>query len=394
MPAACALGVRAARLHSSHVPAASRLVVRSFTSLSTLTACSLPHRSSASLPFIPRRSFGAKPIAPRSRILPSSLVDVDWLSEHLPRVRVLDGSWHMPAEQRDPRKDFEAQRIPSAQFFDLDLISDHSTSLPHMLPAADDFAAAVGKLGIRSDDVRSPPHTTSHLTFNPSNPHTLTPFSPPVPPLQAIVVYDTKGVFSAARVWFTFRCFGARDVAVLQGGLPHWLHRQLPTESGPAPTPTRAVFLPTDRTPTLVRTYTEMLRNTSDPSPFQVLDARSRGRFSGAEPEPRPGLSSGHMPGAVNVPYGELVEKGEGGGMELKGVEGLVRVLRKAGVRLDDRNAPIVTTCGTGVTASVVALALELLGHRAYALYDGSWTEWAQQKGAPIIKDNAAAESP
>ena len=215
-------------------------------------------------------------------------------------------------------------------------------------------------------------------------------------PLQPIVVYDTKGVFSAARVWFTFRCFGARDVAVLQGGLPLWLHHKLPTESGPASSPTPFLYIPTDRTSALVRTYPEMLRNATSLHPeFQVLDARSRGRFSGVEAEPRAGMSSGHMPGAVNVPYGELVEKreGEGEGVQLKSVEGLLEVMRKAGVRLDDRNAPIVTTCGTGVTASVVALALELLGHKGWSLYDGSWSEWAQQKGAPIVDVQKAADA-
>ena len=286
-----------------------------------------------------------------------------WLADNLHRCKVLDGSWHMPSEKRDVKADFAAAHLPSAQLFDLDEVCDHSTALPHMLPSATDFAEAAGRLGLRSDD--------------------------------AIVVYDTKGLFSAARVWYTFRCFGARDVAVLQGGLPLWLHHRLPVEEGsPAPPPSSATFVPTDRRRVLVRSYADMLNNATAATPFQVLDARSPGRFSGTDPEPRPGLSSGHMPLALNVPYSALVEKTEGGGVRLKDSEALQQVLRDAGVQLHDSNAPIVTTCGTGVTASVIFLALELLGHKALSLYDGSWTEWAQTKGAPIVKDSDAQPSP
>ena len=333
------------------------LVFRSSLSLSSLGVTSNPFPPF--LPSAPHRHFGYHSTPPRSPILPSSLVTIDYVYNHLPRLKLLDGSWHMPSEKRNPQADFEAAHLPNAQRFDVDGISDHSTSLPHMLPSVKDFTTAMGKLGVQSDD--------------------------------PIVVYDTKGVFSAARVWYTLRCFGARDVAVMQGGLPLWLHHRLPTESGPAHRTPTSTFIPIDRTSALIRSFSEVLANTRTPS-FQVLDARSRGRFTGEDPEPRPGLSSGHIPGSVNVPYSELVEKAEGGGVQLKSVEELVRVMRAAGVRLNDRNSPLVTSCGTGVTASVVALALELIGHRAVSLYDGSWTEWAQMKDAPIVKGKAGEE--
>ena len=248
------------------------------------------------------------------------------------------------------------KRIKGAQFFDIDAVSDHSTQLPHMLPSSTQFADAVGRLGVKDDD--------------------------------AVVVYDTKGLFSAARVWFTFRCFGASDVAVLDGGLPMWASRLYEMESGPVQPAERVLFVPRDRTRQLVRTYTEMLANARSTTPaFQVLDARSIGRFTGANPEPRAGLSSGHMPHSLNVPYSALIRQDRDGHEAMKGLDGLEAALRQAGVRLDEEGRErIVTTCGTGVTASVVALALELLGQRNWAVYDGSWTEWASKQGSPIEK--------
>ena len=305
-----------------------------------------------------RRSVGIQARQRRSPILPSPLVDVDWLHANLHRVKVLDGSWYMPADKRDTKADFTARRIQGAQFFDIDAVSDHSTQLPHMLPSATQFAEAVGRLGVKDDDT--------------------------------VVVYDTKGLFSAARVWFTFRCFGASDVAVLDGGLPMWSSRLYPTDSGPVQPPTSVHFVPRDRTEQLVRTYNDMLANTRKPA-FQVLDARSIGRFSGENPEPRPGLSSGHMPHSLNVPYSSLVHTDKDGHECMKGLDGLEAALRHAGVRLDEEGMErIVTTCGTGVTASVVALALELLGQRNWSVYDGSWTEWASTKGSPIETTAAA----
>ena len=299
-----------------------------------------------------RRSFGIQPRSRRPPILPSPLVDADWLHANLHRVKVLDGSWYMPADKRDTKADFAARRIAGAQFFDIDEVSDHSTSLPHMLPSPTQFADAAGRLGVSEDDT--------------------------------IVVYDTKGLFSAARVWFTFRCFGASDVAVLDGGLPLWLSRLYPTDSGAPAPPKPAQFVPRDRTAQLVRSYSEMLANARKPA-FQVLDARSIGRFSGENQEPRPGLSSGHMPHSLNVPYSALIRQDADGMERLKALDGLEAAMRQAGVRLDEAgNERIVTTCGTGVTASVMALALELLGQRNWSVYDGSWTEWAGRKGSPI----------
>ena len=299
-----------------------------------------------------RRSFGIQPRQRRPPILPSPLVDVDWLNNNLHRVKVLDGSWYMPADKRDTKAEFIQRRVKGAQFFDIDEVSDHSTSLPHMLPSPTQFADAVGRLGVRDDDT--------------------------------VVVYDTKGLFSAARVWFTFRCFGATDVAVLDGGLPMWNSRLYPTDSGPVQPATPVQFIPRDRTKDLVRTYNEMLANAHKPT-FQVLDARSIGRFTGENPEPRAGLASGHMPHSVSVPYSSLVRVDKDGHECMKELNGLEAALRHAGVVLDEEGRErIVTTCGTGVTASVVALALELLGQRSWSVYDGSWTEWASKKGSPI----------
>ena len=326
-------------------------VAATSTSILPLTlSILLPARSPSHT--LHRRSFGIQPRQRRPPILPSALVDVDWLHANLHRVKVLDGSWYMPADKRDTKAEFAAGRIKGAQFFDIDEVSDHSTTLPHMLPSATQFANAVGRLGVTDDDT--------------------------------VVVYDTKGLFSAARVWFTFRCFGATDVAVLDGGLPMWTSRRYPTDSGPTQPPTAVQFIPRDRTKEMVRTYNEMLANARSPA-FQVLDARSIGRFSGENPEPRAGLSSGHMPHSLNVPYTSLVRTDKDGHECMKELDGLEEALRHAGVRLDETGKErIVTTCGTGVTASVIALALELLGQRSWSVYDGSWTEWASKEGSPI----------
>ena len=305
-----------------------------------------------------RRSFGVDPRQRRTPILPSPLVDVDWLHANLHRVKVLDGSWFMPGEKRDTKADFIQRRIQGAQYFDIDAVRDHSNPMPHMLPSPTQFADAVGRLGVRDDD--------------------------------AVVVYDTKGLFSAARVWFTFRCFGASDVAVLDGGLPLWVNRLYPMESGPVQPPEPVQFIPRDRTRQLVRTYNEMLANSRKPA-FQVLDARSIGRFDGSNPEPRPNLSSGHMPHSLNTPYSSLIRTDKDGHEMMKTLEGLELALRHAGVKLDEAGRErLVATCGTGVTASVIALALELLGQRNWSVYDGSWTEWASKQGSPIEKSAAA----
>jgi thiosulfate/3-mercaptopyruvate sulfurtransferase len=264
------------------------------------------------------------------------VVSTEWLAKHLGarHLRVLDGSWHMPQLQRDPRAEFAAAHIPGAAFFDIDAIADHATGLPHMLPGPEAFAAAVGALGVGSGD--------------------------------RVVVYDVRGVVSAARVWWTFRALGHDAVAVLDGGLRKWRAEGRPVESGAATPPAR-VFTAHQR-PELVRDLEAMRANVTSRA-AQVLDARSAGRFAGTEPEPRPGLRGGHIPGSLNLPN-ETLYQPDG---TLKSVADLRTTFDACGVDLDK---PVVTSCGSGVTASVLALALYLLGRRGVAVYDGSWSEW------------------
>ncbi|HEX5814570.1 MAG TPA: 3-mercaptopyruvate sulfurtransferase [Methylomirabilota bacterium] len=273
-----------------------------------------------------------------------TVVTTEWLAKELgaPDLRVLDGTWHMPQLRRDARAEFAQGHIPGAAFFDIDAIADPTTTLPHMLPTAEAFAAAVGDLGVGSGD--------------------------------RVVVYDTRGVVSAARVWWTFRVFGHDSVAVLDGGLRAWKAGGRPLETG-APTPPRREFH-ARRRPELVRDLDAMRRNLATRAE-QVLDARSRGRFAGTEPEPRPGLRGGHIPGSLNLPY-ETLYRPDG---TLLPPEGLRAAIEAAGV---DLGKPITTSCGSGVTASVVALALHLVGVPRVAVYDGSWTEWASQHDTPV----------
>ncbi len=271
------------------------------------------------------------------------LVTTDWLAANLGRrtVRVVDGSWHMPHLERDARAEFEAAHVPGAVFFDIDAIADTSSPLPHMLPTARTFAARVGALGIGARDL--------------------------------VVAYDTRGVVSAARVWWTFRAFGHDRVAVLDGGLPKWRAEGRPVESGaPAPKPRR--FTARLRRG-LVRDLAQMRANLRSRRE-QVLDARSAGRFAGTEPEPRAGLRGGHIPGSLNLPY-ERLHRSDG---TLLGPEALARLFEAAGL---DLARPVVTSCGSGVTASVLALGLHLLGQEKVAVYDGSWTEWGGRKDTP-----------
>jgi thiosulfate/3-mercaptopyruvate sulfurtransferase len=272
-----------------------------------------------------------------------ALVTTDWLGKHLADadLRVLDGSWHMPQLKRDARAEFAQAHIPGAVFFDIDAIADHSTDLPHMLPDAAAFAAAVGALGIGSGD--------------------------------RVIVYDVRGVVSAARVWWTFRAFGHDAVAVLDGVLRKWRAEGRPVESGTPATPART-FKAAFR-PELVRDLDAMRANLVSRA-AQVLDARSAGRFAGTEPEPRPGLRGGHIPGSLNLPYDTLYNQ-DG---TLKADDQLSAAVRAAGV---DLSRPVVATCGSGVTASVLALVLYILGHRDVAVYDGSWSEWGGRTDTP-----------
>jgi thiosulfate/3-mercaptopyruvate sulfurtransferase len=273
-----------------------------------------------------------------------ALVTTEWLAKHLGEadLRVVDGTWHMPQLKRDARAEFLAAHVPGAVFFDIDAVADHATPLPHMLPTAEAFAAAVGALGIGSGD--------------------------------RVIVYDVRGVVSAARVWWTFRAFGHDAVAVLDGGLRKWRAEGRPLTGGATAAPARAFTA--WRRPELVRDLTAMRANLAGHG-AQVLDARSAGRFAGTEPEPRAGLRGGHIPGSLNLPY-ETLYREDG---TLKADADLRAAVEGAGV---DLGRPIVTTCGSGVTASVLALALHRLGRADVAVYDGSWSEWGGRTDTPI----------
>ena len=267
------------------------------------------------------------------------VVTTEWLAGHLKDadLRIVDGSWHMPQAKRDPAKEFAEAHLPGAVLFDIDRIADTSTDLPHMLPSPDVFAKAVGALGIGDGD--------------------------------RVVIYDSRGVVSAARVWWTFRVFGHDDVAVLDGGFPKWRAEGRPVSAGAA-TPTPRRFTARFR-PELVRDLAQMQANVGTQRE-QVVDARSRGRFAGTEPEPRAGLRGGHIPGSLNLPYDE-VHAPDG---TLRPAAALRDAFVAAGVDLE---RPVVTTCGSGITASVLALALHRAGRADVAVYDGSWTEWGSR---------------
>jgi len=274
----------------------------------------------------------------------AALVSTDWLATHIddPDLRIVDATWYMPNAGRDARAEFVQAHIPGAVFFDIDVIADRRTSLPHMLPDAETFGRAVGALGI-------------------GNRH-------------RVIAYGGKNLVGAARAWWTFRAFGHHDVAVLDGGLPRWRQESRPLASG-VPSPRPASFTAKLR-PELVRDLAAMRDNVRTRRE-QVVDARSHGRFTGTEPEPRPGLQSGHIPGSVSLPYDRLF-RDDG---RLRDTDELVRIFDGAGV---DRTRPITTTCGSGITAAVLALGLHTLGCHDAAVYDGSWTEWAGRADTPV----------
>lgn len=276
---------------------------------------------------------------------PGALVSTQWLAEHLdaPDVRIVDASWYLRAMKRDPKAEYEEAHIPGAVFFDIDEIADTEAPYPHMLPSPEKFSARVRKLGLGDGN--------------------------------RIVVYDGAGIFSAPRVWWMFRYFGHEDVAVLDGGLPKWIAEGRPVDSHPA--------MPKERHFTarmnsfMVRDAEQVLRD-SESGNRQIVDARSHGRFEGKEPEPREGLRSGHIPGSLSLPFAELID-GESG--TLRPAAEIEKEFEQAGV---DLSKPVVTTCGSGVSACTLALALNLLGHRDFAVYDGSWSEWGAREDLPI----------
>ncbi|HET7409876.1 MAG TPA: 3-mercaptopyruvate sulfurtransferase [Paracoccaceae bacterium] len=267
---------------------------------------------------------------------PTLLVSTEWLAERLsaPDIRILDASMYLPTDGRNGREIYRAKHIPGARFFDIDEIADEHSSLPHMLPPVEKFVARVRRMGIGDG--------------------------------HKIVVYDQQGIYSAARVWWMFRVFGHHDVAVLDGGLPKWEAEGRPIETQ-APEPRERHFTARGN-PDLVRDVTQVARAVKL-GDEQIVDARAPGRFRGDEPEPRQGLRAGHMPGAMNVHFRTLLNDDQ----TMKSPEDLRAVFEAAGV---DLARPIVTTCGSGVTAAILSLALARIGHEQNAVYDGSWVEW------------------
>ena len=273
------------------------------------------------------------------------IVETEWLADHLssPDLVLLDGSWHLPTANRDAKKEYLEEHIPGAIFFDIDDLSDEKSPLPHMLPSTVKFASRMKKMGI-GDGAR-------------------------------IVVYDTAGIFSAARVWWTFRAMGHQDVAVLNGGLRKWKAEGRRLEDGPPPKRSERHYTPLQNTE-IIRDLDDMraLLNKAD---RQLVDARPAGRFEGRDAEPRPGLRSGHIPGSANIPSQELLNA-DG---TFKSKDDLAKLFKDAGIDVTKR---VVATCGSGVTASMLALALAVLGQTNAAVYDGSWAEWGQDNGLPV----------
>lgn len=272
------------------------------------------------------------------------VVSADWLQAELgkPDLRVLDASFYLPAQKRDANAEYAAGHIPGAIRFDQDKIADHSTNLPHTIPSPDYFAEEAGKLGISEND--------------------------------RIVVYDGIGMFASPRVWWLFRVMGAKNVFVLDGGLDGWKAEGRPLETE-VPNYASASFKTNYDAGRVV--HLDQMRDIVASAALQIADARSAGRFAAVEPEPRAGMRSGHMPGARSLPSGVFANQGR-----FKSLPELKQTIEDAGI---DLSKPVVTSCGSGITAAIITLALELLGHTDNKLYDGSWSEWGSREDTPVV---------
>lgn len=280
---------------------------------------------------------------------PRTLVSTDWLADHLksPDLRILDASWYLPAQGRDAKAEYAERHIRGARYFDIDEIADHRSDLPHMVPPVEKFMSRMRAMGVGDG--------------------------------HQIVVYDGMGLFSAPRVWWLFRLMGHRDVAVLDGGLPKWLAEG--REVTAAPPTIRDRHMTVSRQSWMVRDVTEVAR-AAKLGDHEIIDARAAARFRGEAPEPREGLRAGHIPGSRNVPFGDLLNA-DG---TMKDATALKQIFEEAGV---DLAKPVITTCGSGVTAAVLGLALERIGKSDHSIYDGSWSEWGMYADLPIATGEA-----
>ena len=275
---------------------------------------------------------------------PKTLVSTQWLAAHLkdPDLRVLDASWYLPGSKRDPFAEYQRAHIPGARFFDLDDVSDHRSDLPHMVPPVEKFMSRMRAIGVGDG--------------------------------HQIVVYDGSGLFSAPRVWWLFKLMGQMDIAVLDGGFPKWQAEGHPVEDLPPILRDRHM---------MVRRQNQMVKDVTQVSAAsklgesEIVDARSPGRFYGTDPEPRPGLRAGHIPGSKNVFYKDLLKADD----TMKSPDEMRQVFVEAGVDLDK---PVITSCGSGVTAAILSLGLTRMGKTDHSLYDGSWTEWGMFPTLPI----------
>ena len=280
---------------------------------------------------------------------PKTLVSTEWLYAHLkdPDLRILDGSYYLPQMGRDPRTEYDAAHIPNARFFDIDDVADHGSDLPHMVPPVEKFMSRMRAMGVGDG--------------------------------HQVVVYDGMGLFSAARVWWLFKLMGQNNIAVLDGGLPKWQSEGRPVED--LPPVIRDRHMTVRRQNQMVKDVTQVSA-ASKLGDYEIIDARSPGRFRGEEPEPRAGLRLGHIPGSKNVCFKDLLNADQ----TMKNPVEIRQIFEAAGV---DFNKPAITTCGSGVTAAVLSLGLERIGKTDHSLYDGSWSEWGMFPTVPVATGDA-----